>query len=65
MEADVIAIAETFLDDTIFNSQLLVSNYAIFLKDCNTYGEELNSCAFSMSKSKSVVGPKEHKTIDP
>jgi len=37
VEADVIAITETFLDDTILNSHLLVSNYT-FCKDRNRHG---------------------------
>ena len=38
VDADVIAITETFLDDTILSSQLLTSNYAIFRIDRNRHG---------------------------
>ena len=38
VNADVVAITETFLDDTIISSQLLTSDYTIFHRDRNRHG---------------------------
>jgi len=38
VDADVVAMTETFLDDSILSSQFLLSNYTIFHKDRNRHG---------------------------
>ena len=38
VDADVVAITETFLDESILNCQFLLTNYVVFRKDRNRHG---------------------------
>ena len=53
---DIIALTETWLTDSVFDNEILPTNYAIFRKDCSSRGGSILlavnnriSCAHTMS----------------